>query len=97
MIHVSVRVPSSSVFLRSVDGVIELGQDGRYTVVEHAIQSFEADHLAALDKLLQRNWFKRLWVLQEVAVSPNIQLLRGTESITWDVLPPSFHALEKNK
>jgi hypothetical protein len=54
MIHVSVRVPSSSVFLRSVDGVIELGQDGRYTVVEHAIQSFEADHLAALDKLLQR-------------------------------------------
>jgi hypothetical protein len=40
----------------------------------------------ALDSLLRRSWFSRLWILQEVAVSRCVSVLCGAETISWDDL-----------
>jgi hypothetical protein len=36
--------------------------------------------------LLQRPWFRRLWIIQEVAVSPNPMVVCGRSRVTWDTL-----------
>ncbi|MCJ1239744.1 hypothetical protein MMC14_007742 [Varicellaria rhodocarpa] len=41
--------------------------------------------LASVDKLLQRAWFYRIWVLQEAVLAPeDPTTLYGEKSITWD-------------
>jgi hypothetical protein len=40
----------------------------------------------ALDDLLRRSWFSRLWILQEVAVSRRVVVLCGNETISWEDL-----------
>jgi hypothetical protein len=47
-------------------------------------------HQRALQAILQSPWFNRLWVLQEVIVSPEIELLYGHKSIMWPVLVSLF-------
>lgn len=38
----------------------------------------------ALSELLQRPWFSRAWIVQEVAVSSDILVVCGAESVPWD-------------
>ena len=44
----------------------------------------------AVQSILQSPWFSRLWVVQEVIVSPEIELLYGHKSIMWPVLVSLF-------
>lgn len=37
-----------------------------------------------LSRFLSRPWFRRAWIIQEVAVSSNVQLQCGRERISWD-------------
>jgi hypothetical protein len=47
-------------------------------------------HRRALQSIVQSPWFNRLWVLQEVIVSTEIELLYGHKSIMWPVLVSLF-------
>lgn len=40
----------------------------------------------ALALILRRPWFGRTWVVQEVAMNPNVELVLGSLSFTWDEL-----------
>jgi hypothetical protein len=39
-------------------------------------------HLAGLELLLERNWFKRVWILQEVANAKRATVYSGTKSVS---------------
>lgn len=40
----------------------------------------------SLQKLLQRPWFRRVWVIPEVALARRIKVACGNDSISWDLL-----------
>jgi hypothetical protein len=46
----------------------------------------EQPRIRALGQLVTRQWFRRVWVIQELAVSRDALVLCGTESISWDDL-----------
>lgn len=45
----------------------------------------DGKHMKAADRLLQRPWFRRLWVVQEVLLSSSLQLRCGQRSIPGDI------------
>jgi len=47
---------------------------------------FEDAHLLALSAFLERLWFRRIWVVQEVAVAHEAMLYCGQKSLTWEAL-----------
>lgn len=48
----------------------------------------------ALALILRRPWFWRTWVVQEVAMNPNVELVLGSLSFTWDELELIVSLLE---
>lgn len=48
----------------------------------------------ALALILQRPWFWRTWIVQEVAMNPNVELVLGSLSFTWDELELIVSLLE---
>nr|OQO29374.1 hypothetical protein B0A51_03156 [Rachicladosporium sp. CCFEE 5018] len=40
----------------------------------------------ALAQILRRPWFWRTWIVQEVVLNPHVDLLLGTNSLTWEEL-----------
>ncbi|KAM0346273.1 hypothetical protein ACHAPU_005700 [Fusarium lateritium] len=50
----------------------------------HQTTSFTKD-LKYLEDLLERDWFRRLWVLQEVAHGRKVLLIAGKQTISWDL------------
>jgi hypothetical protein len=52
----------------------------------------------AFSKLLSRDWFKRIWILQEIALAKEIRVSCGGETTTWTALMAVLSKLkEKNK
>lgn len=47
---------------------------------------FEDAHILSLSSLLERPWFRRVWVVQEVAVASEAILYCGHKSLTWEGL-----------
>ncbi|KAF1948570.1 HET-domain-containing protein [Byssothecium circinans] len=41
---------------------------------------------SAFAQVLQRPWFRRLWIVQEASVTRNIEILCGLETISWEEL-----------
>ncbi|KAI7265960.1 hypothetical protein KC345_g8326 [Hortaea werneckii] len=48
----------------------------------------------ALAAILQRPWFWRTWVVQEVVLNPNVELVLGAAAMTWDELESVVASLE---
>ncbi|KAE9366430.1 HET-domain-containing protein, partial [Stipitochalara longipes BDJ] len=44
---------------------------------------FDANEFLAICNLLNRDWFRRLWIWQEVRLAKNAMVMCGTESISW--------------
>ncbi|KAK4185938.1 hypothetical protein QBC35DRAFT_502647 [Podospora australis] len=40
----------------------------------------------AVFALLQRSWFRRVWIVQEVALAPEVQVQVGLVSLSWEML-----------
>jgi hypothetical protein len=47
---------------------------------------YSAQHWTALGHLLRRQWFSRVWVVQEAAVGANPLFVCGNRAIDWDTL-----------
>jgi hypothetical protein len=47
---------------------------------------FSGMELAAISRLLDRDWFKRLWIWQEVNLAPEVIVLCGTKILSWMVI-----------
>jgi heterokaryon incompatibility protein (HET) len=47
---------------------------------------------AAVNSLLGRSWFSRVWVIQEVAVSKYSSIRCGSREIAWDVVASGIRA-----
>ena len=48
----------------------------------------------ALSAILKRPWFWRTWVVQEVVLNPNVELVLGAAMLTWDELESIVALLE---
>jgi hypothetical protein len=53
--------------------------------------SLMEQNLESIERLLERSWFRRIWIVQEVVVSSKIFLVCGRSEISWDDF---FEALE---
>lgn len=51
----------------------------------------------AIKRLVDRQWFERLWVLQEALANPNTLVLCGTSETTWETLFGSILGLVSKK
>ncbi|KAF2443831.1 hypothetical protein P171DRAFT_522314 [Karstenula rhodostoma CBS 690.94] len=58
---------------------VEGGEKGK-----HNTQYFKGDLGDVEIDVLTRPWFRRVWVVQEIAVSTNITMQSGQHSISWD-------------
>ncbi|CAG2007712.1 unnamed protein product [Fusarium graminearum] len=54
------------------------------------------DDLTCLTKLLERPWFRRLWVLQEVVHGENVIVMAGNETVSWGLLAKSVQKLYRS-
>ncbi|KAH7312921.1 heterokaryon incompatibility protein-domain-containing protein [Rhexocercosporidium sp. MPI-PUGE-AT-0058] len=58
---------------------------------------FDAEQSTAVARLCNRDWFKRLWIWQEVRCAKNVEIICGTDSISWrDVQVLGFCCLRKS-
>lgn len=53
--------------------------------------------IRAITRLVKRQWFTRLWVLQEALANPNTLVLCGTSETTWETLFSSIMCLLHKK
>ncbi|KAF4628327.1 hypothetical protein G7Y89_g9822 [Cudoniella acicularis] len=51
----------------------------------------------ALLRILQRPWFERIWVVQEVALAYQVQVRYGDEAINWDILASGMKKLHHSQ
>jgi hypothetical protein len=59
-------------------------------IYEKHILENKSQRWNAMTELFRNPWFKRVWVIQEVAVSPRILVRYGGISIHWSTLYISF-------
>jgi hypothetical protein len=50
----------------------------------------------AVTRLLQRPWFRRVWIIQEVAVARKARLICGTQKTDWSALVRLFRFVQQN-
>lgn len=50
----------------------------------------------AVARLLQRPWFRRVWILQEVAMAAKARLICGTQKTDWKALVRMIQFMQKN-
>lgn len=73
---------------------------GRLTSADlesHGLPSRGSRRWTALSAMLRRPWFWRTWVVQEVVLNPNVELVLGSSTnatITWDDLEQVIGLLE---
>lgn len=67
------------------------GADPKY--VEPGLQPFTPEEWQACGKLVQRDWFKRLWVRQEIALAPQAIVVVGSSTISWSRLANAISCL----
>jgi hypothetical protein len=53
---------------------------------KEAALPFSGIELAAISRLLDRDWFKRLWIWQEVNLAHEVIVLCGTDALSWTVI-----------
>ncbi|KAM0240122.1 hypothetical protein ACHAP5_008097 [Fusarium lateritium] len=68
--------------------------------LDFIIEPHKTDHyredLACLIKLLERPWFRRLWVLQEVVHGKNVIVMAGNETVSWGLLAKCVQKLYRS-
>ena len=63
----------------------------RYQLRTYSEFSLFSNNWYAFFKLLDRDWFLRAWIVQEVALSTNAKVLCGKTIISWGVLYRALH------
>ncbi|UZP36922.1 hypothetical protein NXS19_004738 [Fusarium pseudograminearum] len=66
-----------------------------FIVEPHKTFDYKYD-LTCLTKLLERPWFRRLWVLQEVVHGENVIVMVGNETVSWGLLAMSVQKLYRS-
>lgn len=60
---------------------------------EGKARSFSDRALRAFEYFFQRQWWQRIWVIQEVAVAKQVEIICGKKSLRWNVLETGLSAL----
>ncbi|UPL02194.1 hypothetical protein LCI18_013128 [Fusarium solani-melongenae] len=66
-----------------------------FTIADHKDFPTPSD-LGSLGQLLERPWFRRLWVLQEVALANHVTLMAGDSRISWDSFASLIHRVHRS-
>ncbi|KAI1075424.1 heterokaryon incompatibility protein-domain-containing protein [Whalleya microplaca] len=89
-----VRTSSSQGFVPGPEG-IALGPSRYDFTMDNAAVSLSDDDLRPLVKLMERPWFRRLWVLQEAALAREVLLYCGKRRIRWDTFSALITQLKR--
>ncbi|KAI8713752.1 HET domain-containing protein [Fusarium sp. LHS14.1] len=65
------------------------------TITEHKDFPMAAD-LGSLEELLEKPWFRRLWILQEVALAKRATLMAGNGRISWESFASLIHQVHRS-
>jgi hypothetical protein len=52
---------------------------------------------AALQNLLRHPWFQRVWIVQEVALSPVVQVRYGPDTVDWEIMGEAVKRLHRSR
>jgi hypothetical protein len=52
---------------------------------------------AALQRLLRHPWFQRVWIVQEVALSPAVQVRYGPDTVDWEIMSEAVKRLHRSR
>ncbi|KAH7117448.1 heterokaryon incompatibility protein-domain-containing protein [Dactylonectria macrodidyma] len=70
--------------------LIELSVATQLHSIHQVLASYKEEssspRFLALNKLVRNRWFDRVWIVQEVAMSSNIQVYYGNQSLGWETL-----------
>ncbi|KAJ4991667.1 het domain protein [Stagonosporopsis vannaccii] len=66
------------------------------SVAMEQILSGSSEHLIAVNRLLKRPWFRRIWVLQEVAAARHIRILCGEKELDGYAFYNGLHELSRH-
>ena len=95
--------PSSAMALSLVEGIYKANTDIMIASMQASPkysypQGFSQDQINTgvfcLRELLRRPWFRRIWVVQEVAVANSVIVMCGQNSISWDHLILSLGVID---
>ncbi|MDI1491214.1 MAG: hypothetical protein OHK93_002421 [Ramalina farinacea] len=64
------------------------------TGTDFIFPSFDSPNWLALNVLLRREWFQRVWVAQEATANSITTVCCGKDEISWDMLTELFHLLD---
>ena len=63
------------------------------TAIEDAIIDVPFEHLSAFARILRRQWFERIWIVQEVVLAKDAVVLLGHQQIPWEALVRTLEAI----
>jgi hypothetical protein len=99
-------IQNAAAVYRKKDGVelnalwLELNNNTMETLKEEGTTQGPAEAWKSLNLLLQRGWWSRVWVVQEVAFSKSCTVLYGSRQLDWQDFTDSFdlvsQAFERN-
>ncbi|RFU33663.1 hypothetical protein B7463_g2682, partial [Scytalidium lignicola] len=72
-------------------------RSGDRAILEHNYSSEEVETWASLARLLKRSYFRRVWVIQEVAVAKEVKVICGRHRIQWSILFSAYDAIVENR
>ena len=87
----SLAMAFADTLFNTIQKICSLGQTiTMATLTESPYCAFPSPNWAALVTFLQRPWFRRAWVVQEVVVASQTTIICGDWTLAWDVLASSI-------
>ena len=95
-------------YVRDLYATVEPGKEGEISDTNHhskwpvtllsraPLWKAQTDCWFAFYRLLARNWFKRAWIVQEIAFARDAVILCGSTSVTWSQLRIGLHLTRIN-
>ena len=72
-------------------------RSGDRAILDYNYSSEEVETWASLARLLKRSYFRRVWVVQEVAVAIEVEVICGDHRIQWSILFPAYDSMMANR
>lgn len=81
----------------SLEALARSGEVTETLLLENTGTNHTSAPWQALGRLLARPYFQRIWVIQEIALSPNIQVVCGDETLAWTAFSSMVSSLLEHR
>ena len=78
------------------DAASTFGSSGRPSV-GLGPNNFSSPQQKAVDRILERPYFERIWILQEILLAREVQVILGNKTVDWRAFSRTVYHVDKNK